>query len=572
MKAWQTNYYYLRACGRRSSSNAWSVAQRPSSLRVKGRYQHRANYATNPQHPPRQQSTTLPILGTIVATAAVTLLASEAWRGRAANRPEDVTGDVHSGSSKYADVPTMLRAVEEIKAIIGPDNVSVDADDIELHGYSEWSTSNTTARPIAVLSPATTEEVSAIAKICTKYKVPMVPFGAGSSVEGNFAAPHSGVCIDLSRMNKVIELYEQDMNVTVQAGVRWTDLNEEIKSTGLFLPMDPSPTAYVGGMVATNCSGTNAMRYGTMKDWVVNLTVVLPDGTVIKTKRRPRKSSAGYNLNALFTGSEGTLGIITEATLKLAIIPEDSSVGIATFPTVGDATAAASKLIRDGVPLAALEFMDDVQMKIINQNGGAGGRFWSEAPTLFLKFTGSRTAIDDSVQRTKSILTNNKGNELVFAKSREEGDNLWSARKQSLWAMLAVRPEGTEIWSTDVAVPISRLAEIVELSKAESSNLGLFSTVLGHVGDGNFHQAVMYNPQSPEQYQAVKACVSRMMKRALEMEGTVSGEHGIGLGKKAYLEEELGTPTMQLMRGLKRSVDPHWLMNPGKVFDEHYEG
>lgn len=405
MKAWQTNYYYLRACGRRSSSNAWSVAQRPSSLRVRGRYQHRANYATNPQHPPRQQSTTLPILGTIVATAAVTLLASEAWRGRTANRPEDAIRDVQSGSSKYADVPTMLRvcsritaerreeksinretqAVEEIKTIIGPDNVSVDADDIELHGYSEWSTSNTTARPIAVLSPATTEEVSAIAKICTKYKVPMVPFGAGSSVEGNFAAPHSGVCIDLSRMNKVIELYEQDMNVTVEAGVRWTDLNEEIKSTGLFLPMDPSPTAYVGGMVATNCSGTNAMRYGTMKDWVVNLTVVLPDGTVIKTKRRPRKSSAGYNLNALFTGSEGTLGIITEATLKLAIIPEDSSVGIAIFPTVGDATAAASKLIRDGVPLAALEFMDDVQMKIINQNGGAGGRFWSEAPTLFLK-------------------------------------------------------------------------------------------------------------------------------------------------------------------------------------------
>ncbi|BCS14393.1 hypothetical protein ASPFODRAFT_47702 [Aspergillus luchuensis CBS 106.47] len=576
MIRWQTNYY-LRACGRRSSLNAWGVSHRPSSLRIRGRFQHQANYATDPQQSPRQQSATLPILGTIVATAAVTLFASEAWRGREASKTQDIAKDVQSGpfqsgSSKYADVPTMLRAVEEIKAIIGPDNVSVDADDIEIHGYSEWSTSNTTARPIAVLSPATTEEVSAIAKVCTKYRVPMVPFGAGSSVEGNFAAPHSGVCIDLSRMNKVIELYEQDMNVTVQAGVRWTDLNEGIKSTGLFLPMDPSPTAYVGGMVATNCSGTNAMRYGTMKDWVVNLTVVLPDGTVIKTKRRPRKSSAGYNLNALFTGSEGTLGIITEATLKLAIIPEDSSVGIATFPTVGDATAAASKLIRDGVPLAALEFMDDVQMKIINQNGGAGGRFWSEEPTLFLKFTGSRTAIDDSIQRTKSILTNNKGKELVFAKSREEGDNLWSARKQSLWAMLAVRPEGTEIWSTDVAVPISRLAEIVELSKAESSNLGLFSTVLGHVGDGNFHQAVMYNPQSPEQYQGVKACVSRMMKRALEMEGTVSGEHGIGLGKKAYLEEELGTPTMQLMRGLKRSIDPHWLMNPGKVFDEHFEG
>lgn len=213
----------------------------------------------------------------------------------------------------------------------------------------------------------------------------MVPFGAGSSVEGNFSAPHSGICIDLSRMNQVVAVYEQDMNVTVQAGVRWVDLNDQLQSTGLFLPMDPSPTAYVGGMIATNCSGTNAMRYGTMKDWVVNLTVVLPNGSVIKTKRRPRKSSAGYNLNALFTGSEGTLGIITEATLKLAVTPQETSVGIATFPTVGDATAAASKLIRAAVPLAALEFMDDVQMRIINQNGGAGGRYWVEAPTLFLK-------------------------------------------------------------------------------------------------------------------------------------------------------------------------------------------
>ncbi|PWY93016.1 FAD-binding domain-containing protein [Aspergillus sclerotioniger CBS 115572] len=557
MRAWQTTS--LRACARRSSLNARRVQRPPFSSR--GRH---SNFSTQAGNAPRK-SATLPILGSIVATAAVTLLASEAWRAKTD------TQQVSAGA-KYADGPTMLRAVEEIKQVIGDENVSVDSDDIEAHGYSEWSTSNTTARPVAVFSPASTEEVSQIAKICTKYKVPMVPFGAGSSVEGNFAAPHSGVCIDLSRMNQVIELYEQDMNVTVQAGVRWTDLNEQIKSTGLFLPMDPSPTAYVGGMVATNCSGTNAMRYGTMKDWVVNLTVVLADGTILKTKRRPRKSSAGYNLNALFTGSEGTLGIITEATLKLAIIPEESSVGIATFPTVGDATAAASKLIRDGVPLAALEFMDDVQMKIINQNGGAGGRFWSEAPTLFLKFTGTRTGITDSIHRTRTILSKNKSNELVFANSREEGDNLWAARKQSLWAILAVRPEGTEIWSTDVAVPISRLAEIVELSKTESSNLGLFSTVLGHVGDGNFHQAVMYNPQKPEEYQAVKACVSRMMKRALEMEGTVSGEHGIGIGKKAYLEEELGTSTMEFMRGVKRSVDPYWLMNPGKVFDEYYQG
>lgn len=224
-----------------------------------------------------------------------------------------------------------------------------------------------------------------IAKICHEYNVPMIPFGAGSSVEGNFTAPFSGISIDISRMDQVIALRENDMDVTVQAGVNWVTLNETIEQHGLFLPLDPSPTARIGGMIATNCSGTNALRYGTMKDWVVNLTVVLADGSVIKTRRRPRKTSAGYNLNSLFTGSEGTLGIITEATLKLATIPTHFSVATAAFPTVRDAAAAASNMIRNGIPLAALELMDEVQMKVINQNGGAGGRTWEEAPTLFLK-------------------------------------------------------------------------------------------------------------------------------------------------------------------------------------------
>lgn len=213
----------------------------------------------------------------------------------------------------------------------------------------------------------------------------MVPFGAGSSVEGNFSSPFSGICVDLSKMDKIIAFHEDDMDVVVQAGVRWVDLNTSLKSSGLFLPLDPSPTAQIGGMVATNCSGTNATRYGTMKDWVVNLTVVLSDGSIIKTRKRPRKTSAGYNLNSLFTGSEGTLGIITEATLKLAVIPQEQSVAIATFPTVKDAATAASKFMRSGIPLAALELMDETQMKIVNQNGGAGGRFWVEKPTLFLK-------------------------------------------------------------------------------------------------------------------------------------------------------------------------------------------
>lgn len=278
------------------------------------------------------------------------------------------------------------KAVDEIRRALGDDAVSTDLADLEDHGHSEWSTSNTDARPVAIVWPTSTEQVSAIAKICSRYKVPMVPYGAGSSVEGNFSSPYSGICIDMSAMNKTIAFHPGDMDIVVQPGVNWVNLNQDIESSGLFLPLDPSPTALVGGMVATNCSGMNATRYGTMKDYVVNLTVVLADGTVMKTRNRPRKTSAGYNLNGLFTGSEGTLGIITEITLKLAVVPTNVSVATTTFPTIKEAADAATAMIRQGVPVAALELMDEEQMKIVNRNGGAGGRTWSELPTLFIKY------------------------------------------------------------------------------------------------------------------------------------------------------------------------------------------
>ncbi|KAF5588831.1 d-lactate dehydrogenase (cytochrome) [Fusarium subglutinans] len=454
----------------------------------------------------------------------------------------------------------MFKAVDEIRRLLGEDVVSVDLDDIDEHGYSEWSTSNTDVRPVAIVRPQTTEEVSSIARICTKYKVPMTPYGAGSSVEGNFSSPHSGVCLDLSGMDKIVAFHPEDMDIVVQAGVNWTNMNEEIKHTGLFLPLDPSPTALIGGMIATNCSGTNAMRYGTMKDYVINLTVVLSDGSVIKTRHRPRKTSAGYNLTALFTGSEGTLGIITEATLKLAIIPENFSVATATFSTVKEAADAAFKMMRRGIPLAALEMMDDVQMKVINQSGGAGGRLWDEHPTLFLKFSGSQNAVQDSIKQAKEITKSNSCRSFEFAKTEDEMQSLWSARKQALWASLAVRPEGTQLWSTDVAVPLSRMAELIEISEQKASQLGLFNSVMGHVGDGNFHQLVMYNPDNKPERQAVSDCVDGMMVRALEMEGTVSGEHGIGLGKK----KELGPATIGIMKAIKDTLDPHWLLNPAR--------
>ncbi|KAK4166969.1 hypothetical protein QBC43DRAFT_312714 [Cladorrhinum sp. PSN259] len=471
----------------------------------------------------------------------------------------------------YANRTEMLHAAEEIARVLGQDYVSYDSEVLEHHGHSDWSTSNSSERAVAVVYPRTTSDVSTIAKICTRRNVPMVPFGAGSSVEGNFSQPHSGICIDFSHMNRVIAFHPDDMDVVVQPGVNWVDLNSEIASSGLFAPMDPSPTATVGGMVSTNCSGTNAFRYGTMKDWVLNLTVVLADGRVIKTRSgRPRKSSAGYNLTSLFVGAEGTLGIVTEITLKLAPIPQDTSVAIVAFPTIHDAAAAAASLIRSGTPsLAALEIMDDTQMKILNDHGSIAvrKRRWAEQPTLFIKFSGTTDGIKGDVARVGEIVKAYSKSGFHFARTKQEELDLWAGRKEALFTMVSIKPEGMEMWSTDVAVPVSRLAEIIDWSKKECGKLGIFASVVGHVGDGNFHVAMMYDPKNQEQKNAVGRTVHEMMSKAIEMEGTVSGEHAIGIGKKECLRDELGEETIGLMRTLKRAVDPTWVMNPGKVFD-----
>ncbi|KAI5362085.1 Putative FAD-linked oxidase, FAD-binding domain, PCMH-type, FAD-binding, type PCMH, subdomain 2 [Septoria linicola] len=463
----------------------------------------------------------------------------------------------------------MLQGANEILAALGDDAVTFDEDVIEHHGRSDWSTSNTTVRPVAVVYPRDTEDVATIAKTCSKFNIPIVPFGAGSSVEGNFSSPHSGICVDFTHMDAVIAFRPEDMDVTVQPGVNWVDLNNKIAESGLFLPLDPSPTAQIGGMVATNCSGTNAMRYGTMKDWVVNLTVVLADGQVIKTRRRPRKTSAGYNLTSLFVGAEGTLGMVTEVTLKLAPIPQDTSVAIVSFPSIKEAATAASSIIRSGIQLAALEMMDDLQMQVVNRHGSAAvrKRKWLEEPTLFLKFSGTTDAIKSDVKRVGQLVKAHNPRDFIFAKSESEKTDLWAARKEALFTMVNTRPEGTEIWSTDVAVPLSRLADIIDITKQDCSKLGLFASIVGHVGDANFHTAMFYDPKNAEQKAAVSKVVHVMMDRALEMEGTVSGEHAIGIGKKDSLVDELGLETIDLMRTLKMSVDPKWLMNPGKVFD-----
>ncbi|KAK0723827.1 hypothetical protein B0T21DRAFT_43944 [Apiosordaria backusii] len=471
---------------------------------------------------------------------------------------------------RYASMREMEQALREIRQEIGgnEDIISTDPDDLHAHGYSEWSTSNPEGLPVAVAYPRSTAQVSTIARICHKYRVPIIPYSGGSSLEGNFSAPFGGISVDFAYMDKIVQFNKSDMDVVVQPSIGWQDLNEQLAKmeSGLFFPIDPGesalfnntttfkiliyglgPSAKIGGMIGTNCSGTNAVKYGTMKDWVINLTVVLADGTVIKTRRRPRKSSAGYNLNGLFVGSEGTLGLVTEATLKLAVIPEEFSVAVVTFPSIRDAASAAAEVMQTGIPVAAMEIMDEVQMKVVNMGGATAPRVWKEMPTLFFKFSGTKTGVKENIGLVQKITKANRGSNFEFAKDAREQKLLWSARKESLWSMLALRKEGEEVWSTDVAVPFSRLADIIEVSKKEMDDLGLFASILGHIGDGNFHESIIYNRRDKAEVSKVETCVKNMVKRALEMEGTCTGEHSIGWGKKESLLWEVGPDTLGVM-------------------------
>jgi len=471
---------------------------------------------------------------------------------------------------QYANFKDMEAAIKEIRQATGDeDAISVDPEDLKAHGYSEWSSTNIDGLPVAVAYPKSTQEVSHIAKICHKYRVPIIPFSGGSSLEGNFSAPYGGVSVDFAFMDQIIQLNQDDMDIVVQPSVSWMELNEELakRQSGLFFPVDPGPSAKIGGMVGTNCSGTNAVRYGTMKDWVINLTVVLADGTIIKTKRRPRKTSAGYNLNSLFVGSEGTLGLVTEITLKLAVVPQEFSVAVVTFPSIRDAASAAAGVMRAGVQVAAMEIMDEVQMRVVNLSGSTAPRKWKELPTLFFKFSGTKNSVKENISMVSAIAKAHRGGVFEFAKDAKEQKLLWSARKESLWSMLALRKDGNEVWSTDVAVPFSRLADIIEVSKKEMDDLGLFASILGHIGDGNFHESIMYDRRVEGEKEKVERCVKNMVQRALEMEGTCTGEHGIGIGKKEALLMEVGVDTLGVMKSIKQALDPYWIMNPGKIMD-----
>jgi D-lactate dehydrogenase (cytochrome) len=384
----------------------------------------------------------------------------------------------------------MEAAFIEFQDLLGRENISLEKADRESHAGSSWSSKPTEPGdvPYCIVKPASTVDVSAIMKICHERRIPVTAYSGGTSLEGHFAANRGGVCVDFSRMDKILELHKDDLDVVVQPAVGWEHLNEELAKSNLFFPPDPGPGAQIGGMVGTGCSGTNAYRYGTMKDWVLSLTVVLADGTIIKTRQRPRKSSAGYDLTRVFIGSEGTLGLVTEATLKVTVKPQSTSVAVCAFPSIRDAANCVFRVVGAGVPIAAIEILDDVQMACIN-DAGTTRKTWAAAPTLFFKFAGTPAAVKEQIAQVKKLASKTGSTSFEFARSEQEKEDLWQARKEALWSVMA-KGEGKEemaVWTTDVAVPISKLPDIIEETKEEIRKSGLLASIVGHVGDGNFH-------------------------------------------------------------------------------------
>ena len=414
--------------------------------------------------------------------------------------------------------------------------------------------------PDAVVFPHSTEEICEIVKLCAAHSVPVIPFGTGTSLEGHVAALHGGVCLDVSEMNEIIHVNSEDMDVTVQPGVTRKQLNENLRDTGLFFPVDPGADASIGGMAATRASGTNAVRYGTMRENVLSLTVVLADGRIIRTARRARKSAAGYDLTRLFIGSEGTLGVITEVTVRLYGIPEAISAAVTGFPDLESAVNTVILTIQSGIPVARIELLDEVQMDAINKYANFD---YAVKPTLFFEFHGSPAGVKEQVEAVEAIAGDFGASHFQWATETEDRNRLWQARHDAYYAAIALRP-GTKGMATDVCVPISRLAECILETKKDIDGNGLLAPIVGHVGDGNFHLTIMMDQNDAEEMKRVKELSERLVMRALAMDGTCTGEHGVGYGKVPFLIAEHGE-AMSVMRAMKQALDPDNIMNPGKL-------
>jgi D-lactate dehydrogenase (cytochrome) len=458
-------------------------------------------------------------------------------------------------------VETRAGLIDELRTLLG-DRLSTSDSVREHHSHGEsW---HAPGLPDAVAFPNTTEEVAAIVRACAAAQTPIVPFGMGSSLEGHVNAVKGGISIDLTRMTRVVRLSAEDLDVTVEAGITHRKLNDALKNTGLWFPVDPGADATIGGMTATRASGTTAVRYGTMRDNVLALTVVLADGRVIHTGSRARKSSSGYDLTRLFVGSEGTLGVITEITLRLYGRPEAVSAAVCPFSSMEGAANTVITTIQLGVPVARIEIIDELQLELVNRYSKTN---YPLSPTLFFEFHGtSEDAVAEHAKIVQDIAGENGALGFQWASTLEERTTLWQARHNVLYATVASRP-GAKPWTTDVCVPISRLAECITETQNDLRQANIPGPLVGHAGDGNFHLILMLDADDAAELAAIKAVNERLVERALRLGGTCTGEHGVGLGKLKYLQREHGE-SLEVMRTIKRALDPDNLMNPGKLIPD----
>lgn len=452
-------------------------------------------------------------------------------------------------------------AIAELKQLLG--SRATDARAVRDH-HSHGESYHPAAPPDVVCFPSTTEEVVDIVKISARYQVPLVPFGAGTSLEGHVQALRGGISIDLREMNRVVRISTDDLDATVEAGVTRLQLNKALRNSGLIFPVDPGADATIGGMTATRASGTTAVRYGTMRENVLGLTVVLADGRVVKTGTRARKSSAGYDLTRMFVGSEGTLGVITEVTLRLHPVPEAVAAAVCAFDSIKGAVDTVIATIQLGVPVARIELLDDVQVDAVNRHSKTS---YAVAPTLLFEFHGeSDRHVSEQATVVEALATERGGRGFEWATRLEDRERLWHARHNVHFAALALRP-GCYSMATDVCVPISRLADCVLETKADHANVPFPVCLVGHAGDGNFHMIYLMDPDNPAELDEARRLNERMVARALAMEGTCTGEHGVGYGKMKFLAAEHGENGVELMRAIKRALDPDNRMNPGKIVD-----
>ena len=448
-------------------------------------------------------------------------------------------------------------AITEIKALLGT-RMNTSQSMRDLHGQNEAHFDH--MPPDGVAFPHSTEEVSDIVKICAKHNCPIIPWGVGTSLEAHALPVRGGITIDMSEMNKVIEILDQDLLAVVQPGLTREELNTDLRATGLFFPVDPGANATIGGMAATRASGTTTVRYGTMRENILAMQVVLADGRIIRTGSRSKKSSAGYDLTHLFIGSEGTLGIITEITLRLQGQPEATAAAVCDFPSINDAVNTVIMAVQMGVPMARIELIDEVNIRAIN---AYSNMTYPEVPHLFMEFHGSDVGVKDQSETMKAIAEEHRGGDFQWSTKAEDRNKLWAARHNAYYAAKALFP-GQLGLATDICVPISKLATAIEDTQNDLAQNGVTAAIIGHVGDGNYHALMFSDPNKPDELTRNKALAHRMVERGLELGGTCTGEHGIGMGKKKYMEAENG-PALYAMADIKRAFDTQNIMNPGKM-------